>query len=477
MRVALVIPPWLPEDIFPTRTAKSQVNYWQPLGVLYIASYLIQEGHEVEFFDGSFNSLQEVRARAEAFKPHLIGIYANAPLWKKALKTAQELREVGSAFMAVGGPYPTARKEECLENGVDAVVIGEGEIPFANLAKRLERGESLEGLRGIAFRREGKKIRNPPQEPVENLDTLPFPARDLLEDRDLYVPPEGTYREKPVAIVMTSRGCDRKCIFCSQIDPQRRIRFRSVENVLEEIEQLLEEGYREIRFLDDNFAADYHRAMRIVEGIKKRGLKFSWYFSSRVDTVDEKLFRECKEAGAWGVFLGAESGVQKNLNALRKGITLEETERAVKGAKKAGLNVTLPFILGIPGESYEEALKTIEFAIKLDPDVVNFHTMTPFPGTELYERAGELGSIEGSLEEFTYEGAAFVPRTMTREQIEELRRLAFTRFYSRPRFIIKKLLGVRSLSELRAIARGMKSLFWIALKEDALRIKRKLGNS
>ncbi len=465
------MPPWLPEDIFPTKTAKSQVNYWQPLGVLYVASYLQREGHKVTFLDGSFHSLEEIVSRAKAFKPELIGIYSNTPLWKKAVQAALALREATGAFTIAGGPYPTAVGEKALESSpFDALVVGEGEITTAEIADRLEKGKSLDGVKGVIFKQNGKITSNPPREPIENLDELPFPARELLEDKNLYTPPPGTYRKKPVAIVITSRGCDRRCIFCYQLSG-RKIRFRSVENVLDELELLYQQGYREVRFLDDNFTADYTRAREIARGMRERGIDMPWFFSSRVDTVDEPLLRELKKAGAWAVFFGAESGVQKNLNALKKGVTLNQIETAVKSAKRAGLKVVLPFIFGIPGETFEEALKTIEFAIKLDPDFVNFHTMTPFPGTELYERAGELGRIEGNLEEFTFEGAAFIPHTLTREEIERLRTIAFRKFYLRPRYIVKKLLQIRSYSELKAMLTGLRSLLWIALKEDALKFR------
>lgn len=471
MRIALVMPPWLPEDIFPTKTAKSQVNYWQPLGILYVAAYLREEGHRVTFLDGSFHSLEEIVKKARAFKPELVGIYSNTPLWKKAVQTATALKEATGAFVVAGGPYPTAIKEKALESyPFDAIVVGEGEISTSELAERVENGRSLSGVKGVIFRQDGRIISNPPREPIENLDILPFPARDLLENKDLYTPPPGTYRKKPVAIVITSRGCDRRCIFCYQLSG-RKIRFRSVENVLDELELLCQQGYREVRFLDDNFTACYKRAEAIARGIKDRGLDLPWFFSSRVDTVDERLLRVFKSSGAWAVFFGAESGVQKNLNTLKKGVTLDQIETAVKSAKRAGLKVVLPFIFGIPGETFEDALKTIEFAIKLDPDFANFHTMTPFPGTELYERAQELGRIEGSLEEFTFEGAAFIPHTMTREEIERLRTIAFRKFYLRPRYIIRKLLQVRSYHELKAMLTGLRSLLWIALKEDALKFR------
>jgi radical SAM superfamily enzyme YgiQ (UPF0313 family) len=163
--------------------------------------------------------------------------------------------------------------------------------------------------------------------------------------------------------------------------------------------------------------------------------------------------------------------VQKNLNTLRKGITLDQTRTAVAAAKKAGLKVYTPFILGIPGETYEEALQTIDFAIELDPHYANFHTMAPFPGTELYDNIDKYGTMSSNTDDYTFEGGAFVPHSMTREQIEELRTIAFRRFYSRPRFIIRRLLEVRSIYDFRTVTKGAASFFWLWFKRDPLSMR------
>jgi radical SAM superfamily enzyme YgiQ (UPF0313 family) len=474
MRIALLMPSWMPEDIFPTRTARSQVNYWQPLGVLYVASSLLKDGHRVAFFDGSFLSHEELMEKVHKYKPDMVGIYSNTPLWAKAKKTAKDIKSLNDDIhVVVGGPYPIAMKEVALMEceAIDAVVTGEGESTAVEVARRIEKAKTLDGVTGVIYRDTGRVKKNPPRPLINDLDSIPFPARHLLEDPELYVPPLGTYRKKPVATVISSRGCDSRCIYCFQIGEERIIRYRSVDNVLKEIEQCLDQGYKEIRFLDDTFTGDYQRAMRIAKEIKHQGLDFPWYISSRVNTVDEKLLKAFKDAGCWAILFGAESGVQKNLNTLRKGITIEQTRQAVEVAKKAGLKVCLPFIFGIPGETYEEGLKTIEFACELDPDFANFHTLAPFPGTELYEESEHLGTISGNVEDFTFEGAAFIPHSMTREEIALLRGIAFRKFYSRPGFILRKLLEVRSMKDFKMLSRGLKSLFWIWMKRDLFRLQ------
>lgn len=473
MRCVLLMPSWLPEDIFPRKTAKSQANYWQPLNLLYMGACLEREGHEVVFLDGSFLSHDTILRRINDVQPSLVGVYSNAFLWPRAKKTASDIKALNeNVHVTVGGPYPIAAGEKCLvESAFDSTVVCEGERTIVEIAARVERGVNLEGVKGTIYRRGGQVAVNPQAPPIEDLDSLPFPARHLLENPYLYLPPPGNYRRKPVAVMMTSRGCDARCIYCFQYG-ERRIRYRSVENVLEEIELVLEQDYREIRFLDDTFCGDYERAMRIAKEIKKRGLDLTWYVSARVNQVDESLLRAFKEAGCWAILYGAESGVQKNLNTLKKSITLEQTRSAVKAAKKAGLKVCLPFIFGIPGETYEEGLKTIDFALELDPDIANFHTLTPFPGTELYENIEKYGSMSGDLENFTFEGTAFVPFTMTKEEIERLRSIAFKKFYSRPKFILRKILDIRSRDDFKTVSKGLRSLFWLWVKSDLFKLRK-----
>ena len=478
MKCALIIPSWKPEDIFPGKTASSQINYWQPLGTLYVASCLKLAGHEVKFLNGAFMAHDKILADIKAFNPDFTGIYSTAFGWPGAKKTAADVRAaVPESFICVGGPYAVAMQDKCLldagAESFDAAVTGEGELTVPEMAAKLEQGESLDGVLGVAYRADGKVVKNPSRPLITNLDSIPFPDRELLGDMNLYIPPPATYRRKPVAVMLTSRGCNRRCIYCFQLDKERKtgIRYRSVENVLAEIELCLSQGFKEIKFLDDTFAADYNRAMQIAREIKARGLDFTWFVSACVNQVDEPLLRAFKEAGCWAILFGAESGVQKNLNAIRKGTTLEQIRKAVKAAKRAGLRVITPFIFGIPGETFEEGLKTIEFACELDPDIANFHAITPFPGAELYDNAEKYGTISAELTDYTYQGAAFVPFTMTREEIISLRAIAFRRFYSRPKFLLRRLLDVRNISDVMAAGKGAKSLFWLWADRNALKVR------
>jgi anaerobic magnesium-protoporphyrin IX monomethyl ester cyclase len=474
MKCALIIPSWYPDELFPAKTAGAQINYWQPLGTLYVAACLQQAGHEVRFLNGAFLHHSEILRQIREFRPGFIGIYSTTFGWNKALNTANDIKAIDAkSFICVGGPFPIAMQRQCLTDGgerIDAVVTGEGEITVPEMVNKLVAGKSLHGIQGVIFRNGEKIVENPPRALIEDLDALPFPARDLLGDASRYVPPPATYRRAPVAVMITSRGCNRRCIFCSQIDTDRKagtrgIRFRSIDNVLQEITLCLEQGYKEIKFIDDTLAADYDRLMRLTQEIKARGLDFTWFASACVNQVDKPLLRAMKQAGCWAILLGAESGVQKNLNTLRKGITLEQTRMAVRAAKEVGLMVSTPFLFGIPGETFEEGLKTIDFAIELKPDLANFHALTAFPGTHLYEHRDQYGHVSGMLNDYTYQGASFVPYSMSREQIHELRQIAFRRFYSRPSFLVHRLLQIRTWKDCQVALSGIKSLFWMWSKK------------
>jgi radical SAM superfamily enzyme YgiQ (UPF0313 family) len=469
MKCALVIPAWVPEDIFSQKTSGSQINYWQPLGTLYVAAAMQQAGHEVRFFNGAFLSHAEVMAGVKDFQPDFVGLYSTTFGWHKAGQTAADMKgALDDVFIAAGGPYPVAVQEACLEDcpDIDAAVTGEGELTVVEMLERLAAGRSLDGVLGVVYRENGTIRKNSPRPLITDLDALPFPARDLLGEADRYIPPPATYKRRPVAVIMTARGCNRKCLYCFQIDKNRTlgVRYRSVENVLAEIELVLSQGYREIKFIDDTLAADYDRAMTLAREIKSRGLDFTWFTSACVNQVDRPLLEAFKGAGCWAILFGAESGVQKNLNAIKKGITVGQIKKAVKAAKEVGLTVYTPFMFGIPGQTYEDGLKTIEFACELDPDIANFHAITPFPGTELYDNIEKYGTMSKDLADFTYQGAAFVPYTMTREEIADLRQLAFKRFYSRPRFLLRRVLKLRNKNDLIAAFNGVRSLLWIWLK-------------
>ncbi|HDK17180.1 MAG TPA: B12-binding domain-containing radical SAM protein, partial [Nitrospirae bacterium] len=192
MKCALIIPSWVPEDIFSSKTAGSQINYWQPLGTLYVASSLMKAGHDVRFLNGAFMTHSGIMAELRSYKPEFAGIYSTAFGWDRAVRTASEIRRtVENVFVAAGGPYPIAKQEQCLSDSpdIDAVITGEGEITVVEMLDRLSQGKDLGGVEGVAFRQGPEIIKNPPRPLISDLDSLPFPARELLGNAKDYIPP------------------------------------------------------------------------------------------------------------------------------------------------------------------------------------------------------------------------------------------------------------------------------------------------
>lgn len=458
MKVAMIFPPWTPREVYTGNLGLFVGGRWTPVGVLQATAAMREAGHQIIFVDGSVLTRAEMLAKLKAWGPELIGSYLTTFLWKYLLPLAADIkREMPGVPIMVGGPLASGWKGRCLEEcaDLDYVVIGEGEITGPELAFALERKQDLSTVLGIAYR-DGDVIKTtPPRPPIMDLDSLPMPARDLI-DIPKYIPPLGTYRRLPAIYLYTSRGCNGRCIFCWQLNTEGLYRARSAPKVLEEIDHCYKNyGIKEIRFFDDNLVYDQERIHAILDGIIERDYDLTFYGAARVDNITPEILRKMKKAKFWGIMFGVESGVQKNLDALNKGTTVEQNSQAVKWAHEAGLRTVTPIIFGVPGETYEDGLKTVQWCIDNDTDIVNFHALTPFPGAELYEHVEKYGTIPTTdFQDYSFEGCAFVPFTMTREEIEKLRQEAFRRFYRRPKYMLKRLLDIRDWTDFKVMAAG-----------------------
>lgn len=468
MKCILIFPAWITSDFFPEEFGSSTTHRWHPLGLLYIGATLLREGHEVRFLDGAFWTHQEILQMFREFKPDFVGVHANCPMWTKSIQTVNDIRKLSSdVFITVGGPAAIGWRQRCIEEctAIDCIFTGEGEITVPEVVKQLENGGKLQldNIRGIIYQDEtGKIIINPDSCPVADLDTLPFPAFELLGDMAVkYRPNIGTFYKMPVFSMMSSRDCSHgKCIFCFHTHASTKTRFRSPKNVVDEMEYIVNTyGAKEIKFLDDTFTANKQRVHEICKEIRRRKIKVAWFISSRVDAVDRDMLQDMKNAGCYSILFGVESGVQKNLDALNKGTTIAQIKKAVRNAKSVGIKVSTPFIFGIPGETYEEGLQTIKFAIELNGDLVNFHTLTPFPGTELYDNVEKYGTMTEETDALTFETGAFVPYSMTQNEILKLKEMAFKRYYCRPAYIFKRLLSIRTIYDIISLFYGAKTLF------------------
>jgi magnesium-protoporphyrin IX monomethyl ester (oxidative) cyclase len=353
---------------------------------------------------------EEIAARIKHWSPSLVAI--TMPFlgwWKTAFDAASAAKSIDKGIKTVLiGLHPSVRPADCLAHpNIDFVVIGEPEQTMLELAGVLEQGSlgGLKKVKGTAFIKDGETIITPPRPAIQDLDSLPFPARHLL--------PMATYfaavREnplrgeicKPWAAMITSRGCPHNCIFCSNHKVVgKKWRPRSPENVVAEIEQLVN-TYRikQIDFEDDNLTLDRKRMVTICDLILERRLDIEWYTPNgvRADTLDEHLLTKMKEAGCKKIRVAPESGVQRVVDQIiKKNLDLKKVEAAVILSKKVGIGVGCFFILGFIGETKEDMEATINYAYKLrqlGADRFYFNYATPAYGTELYEQAKRGGYL------------------------------------------------------------------------------------
>jgi len=409
------------------------------MGLAYLAAVLEQHGYKVEILDAPAFQLtyEKIPTEVERRKPDIVGVTATTAVAPSALKTAQMVKDaVPEALVVMGGPHITFLPEETMkaEPSIQIGVIGEGEYTLLDLVKTWEKNGNLKEVKGVIYRENGSLKYTEPRPLIENLDELPFPARHLLPMERYKV----FGKHEILGLIFTSRGCPFNCTFCSSsLIFGKKFRARSPKNVVDEVEEFVEQyKSNHIEFVDDLFIFDKKRVKEICRELKERGLDVLWVCSARVDTVDGEIFKVIRDAGCIMVYLGVESGVQRVLNLMRKGIKVEQSVRAVKLAKEAGLQVVASFVLGIPGETWEEAMETIRFAKKLDPDFVQFSLATPFPGTELYRVAKEEGLLlTEDWTKYTVLKPVMQTEELSEERLRKLIKKAYFDFYLQPHVI------------------------------------------
>lgn len=396
----------------------------------YLAPMLRKEGEKVQIEDAPTlnHNLDDIKKKIKGFHPNYVGITAMTATVPSAYDVARTVKELDSDIKVVmGGPHPTFLPERTLEecSAVDIVVRGEGEKTIQELAG----GQDWSDIKGITYREKDEIVENKERSLIEDLDDLPFPAYDLV--------PMDRYKVDGVrySTIMTSRGCPFNCIFCSSSRVfGKKWRAKSPERVLEHLKLLVHDfDVHEVEFLDDTFTLNKSRAEKICDLITEKGLNISWSCSSRVDTIYETLAEKLKEAGCHTVYIGIESGVQKILDTLKKGINIEQVKNAVKTVKDAGLNTVGSFILGAPGETRKQMEKTVEFAKDLGLSLAQFTVFTPYPGTKAWDMAKEKGLLlTEDWSKYSVLDPVMKHSEMDVEELKNFMRKAYLSFYLRP---------------------------------------------
>jgi radical SAM superfamily enzyme YgiQ (UPF0313 family) len=368
--------------INPSQHVELFPDVYLPLGIMYVASSLRNAGHHVKIIDLQFDSITNLINELKLFSPDVVGITCTTPTFPLAEQIAKTIKEINkNIYVVLGGIHATSNPVETLKSEfIDFVVIGEGEETTVDLLDALQYNKNLKNVKGIGFKENGKIIINPPRPPIENLDELPLPAYDLV-DMEQYK----KYRN--AIMIFTSRGCPFNCIFCaSHLIFGKKVRRRSIENVIEELKLLKNKyGITHIAFYDDTFTLDKKYVIELCKRMIEEKLDFKWWCNTRVNTVDEELLRRMKKAGCVEISYGFESGTQRVLDFMKKGITIEQSRKAAEITRKVGIDMHGFFIINFPTERKEEMIKTIKFARELPLKWFRVSLATPYPGTELFE--------------------------------------------------------------------------------------------
>jgi len=415
-----------------------------PLGLAYLASTLERSGHEVEIIDALALELpiSQVKKELEKDQPDIIGVTAATPTIYNAFDVVKTAKSVcPRSFTILGGPHPSFLPVETLKEcpELDAVCIGEGEETMVEVAEALEGDRELAKVKGIAFKSKGGTIIKTSTRPfIKDLDSVHFPAWHLLP-MDKY----GVLGRKSVIChMMTSRGCPFQCIFCSSsLLFGKRYRARSAENVVDEMEYIVSKYNPEsIEFSDDAFTLDQKRVEDICDEIRRRGLDMGWACSSRVDTVSRRLLEKMKEAGCFLIYYGIESGSQRILDFVKKGIKIEQVKKTVRWTKEVGIKTLGSFIMGFPDETKKEIKETIEFSRRLKLDYAQFSVATPYPGTELYDMARRDNLLlTEDWSHYTAGRPVMATKNLSPHEIQKLFKEAYIKYYLSPRILLRNM--------------------------------------
>ena len=446
MDILFINPPWY----------KQSGNIWKnvsaclpPFNLALLAAIVRENNFSSSILD--CNALQigldKVEEYLPALAPKLVGIGATTVLIDNARELARVVKnKYPRTKIIFGGVHPTVRPEEVLGYPeTDYIVMGEGENGFLDLLS----GKKPVEIKGVGFKAGGKIFINSPRETIPDINIFPLPAYDLLP-MDKYYPALGSYKRKPSFGMITSRGCPGRCTFCKGNILGDRIRFRSAEKIIEEIEYL-QQNYRikDITFYDDTFTSNKTRVKEFCSLIKEKDIDLTWCCFSRVDTVDLETLKQMKEAGCYQIMYGVESADPQILANIQKRITLEKVEETVANTKKAGIETRLAFMFGNPGETEKTIKKTIEYAISLEPDLVSFNIATPFPGTQMFAWAEKNDYlIHKNWSEYNLAKPVMELPTISSKKILNYYKKAHRQFYLRPSYILRRLMRIRSFGDL-----------------------------
>ena len=465
MKIFLVNPPDDLERVI--GSGANLITPFEPLGILYIASVLLEDGHEVSAIDAFVEKLSvtDLKQRLLAEHPDIVGFTVFTSNGGIVYELGRWVKKhLPETLVVLGNVHASVFARAYLENGsADAVVHGEGEFVMRDLARTFEkRSRDFSGIPSISFMKDGKFVASTAPGRVEDLSELPFPARDLVPQKLYNIPSVSNlpYKGSDKAIgkhMFTSRGCPNRCTFCT-VHHSRRQRASDVMRTVDEMEMLVSRYKASYIFIMDSlFIAKKKRVLEICDEIRRRDLRFRWGCEGHVRYVDPELVKAMEAAGCHDMAFGIESGVQRLLDTVKKGINPEMVRQAAKVVKKnSGIKLSGLFILGLPGETRRDSLETIRFATSLPLDMAQFSVLVPYPGSEIFYDLAERGEIDtgvrpdGSFDtdvwlryssyvSYTKNEPIWVTEGLTADELKALQKKAVRSFYFRPRQFVAQV--------------------------------------
>ncbi|HHH79436.1 MAG TPA: radical SAM protein [Thermoplasmatales archaeon] len=454
MRFIFFYPPGDEEAL---ETDKTSSPFAPPLGLLYLAGMLEKQGHNVKVVDARVEKITEEKLKTLVASADAVGVSIPTFSLKNAYRIIEMVREIDKdIFIIGGGPHCFLFPKETLSSlKMDAVVQGEGEKAMQSLPNALK-NHDLSMVPGIYYMDKDEIKKGKPLEVYENLDIIPFPSHHLTKKYDYgYISGFKPLKARFTAMI-TSRGCPYRCKFCSRdLFIGRRYRQRSAKNVIEEIETIVGQGYNGIIFVDDNFLLNKKRTMEIMEGIIKEKLDLTMIVEgARVDNADPELYQKMYAAGVKLISYGIESGTQDVLDFYNKRITLDQARYAVHLAHKTGFFTVATFILGAPFETKQHFKKTIEFASSIPLDFVEFYILEYRVGSQLWKEAASKGIIQ-KKEFFVKACRENNLGAFTLPELENWRKKAYIKFYLRPSYLLKEVMGLLKKGNIDLLKAGI----------------------
>ena len=462
--IALINPPISLEERYGTLSGAGSTL--PSIDLLGLASVVRKAGHKVKIVEAASSNLsyEESLQRILDFHPDIVGFTAVTSSIYKAAKLAKMIKESNPEVkVIVGGSHITAVPDETMSRfpQFDFAAIGEGENTLKELAASLESNGQSKNIPGILYRENNHYIKTESRPLIKNLDELPFPAWDLLDNFPWgYKPAAFKCKRLPATYIISARGCPHLCIFCDTSVFSRQYRAFSAEYIIEMIKMLKTDyGIREILFEDDTFIIFKKRLIQLCETLIKEKINISWSCNGRANSVKPDILKLMKKAGCWQIAFGIESGDPDILEFSRKRIKIEQMKQALEWSYEAGILTKGFFILGFPKETEETLNRTIDFAKNCFLDDISVSQMTPFPGSEMYRIGEKHGSINKDWGKMNLLEVVFVPHGLTKEKLDTYHKKLLREFYLRPRIIKTYIIRLmKNPGNIRGILSGFKAL-------------------